>query len=102
MSFFVPKDWKLTDKLRQYARDRRVTDGIIDEQLEDFRLCQFKRSIKDFDRAWMRWIRFGIKKGWIPTVQEPKYRTIEEQSPEEKLKSNAQSVAQMAAYRRGR
>ena len=73
MSRFVPDDWILTDKLRQYARDKHLTDKTIDDQEEAFRLHQFKTPILDFDRAWMRWIRSAIEWGKVETVREMKY-----------------------------
>ena len=102
MSVFVPDDWELTDKLRQYAKDKRLTDGTIDDQEEAFRLCQFNRNIKDFDRAWMRWIRSAIEWGKVQPIQEPTYRTVEEQSQEDRKTDADKAVAQMDKYRHGR
>jgi len=102
MGWFVPDDWKLTEKLRQYARNKRLTDATIDDQEEAFRLCQFNRSIKDFDRAWQRWVRSAIEWGKVQPTQEPTYRTVEEQSLEERKAHADKALAQMDAYRRGR
>ena len=73
MSRFVPDDWILTDKLRQYARDKALTDKTIDDQEEAFRLHQFKVPVLDFDRAWMRWIRSAIEWGKVEPVVEREY-----------------------------
>ena len=100
MSVFVPSDWKLTDKLRQYARDKRLTDATIDDQEEAFRLCQFNRNIKDFDRAWQRWIRSAIEWGKVQPAFEPTYQTVTELSPEQRKEDAAKAVAQMDKYRR--
>ena len=70
---FVPDNWILTDKLRQYAKDRKLTDANIDEQYDLFIVCQFKTDILNWDKCWMMWILRGIKRGWIPTIQEMKY-----------------------------
>ena len=100
MSVFVPDDWKLTDKLRQYARDKRLTDATIDDQEEAFRLCQFNRSIKDFDRAWQRWIRSAIEWGKVQPTFEAAYTPVAELAPEERKEDAAKAVAQMDKYRR--
>ena len=99
MSHFVPDDWKLTDKLRQYARDKRLTDMTIDDQEEAFRIHQFKIKIKCWDRCWMRWIRSAIEYGKVQPMVEIKHRTIQEQSPEEHKSDAQKAIAQMDEYR---
>jgi len=81
---FVPDDWVLTPKLRQYARDKKLTDDTITDQEEAFRLCQFPRPILDWDRAWMRWIRNALEWGKVQPIQEPKYRMPQEPSTAER------------------
>lgn len=99
MGKFVPDDWVLTDKLRQYARDKRLTDATIDDQEEAFRLCQFNRDIKCFDRAWMRWIRSAIEWGKVQPIQEPKYRTTEVISDEQRQKDIEKFNEQMKTFK---
>ena len=84
MANFVPDTWILTDKLRQYARDKKLTDATIDDQEEAFRLCQFERNIKCWDRCWQRWIRNSIEWGKVQPIQEPVYRKPPELSTEER------------------
>ena len=81
---FVPDDWILTPKLRDYARNKRLTEATIDDQEEAFRLCQFNRVIKCWDRAWMNWIRNSIEWGRIQPTQEIVHRKPEELSTEQK------------------
>ena len=81
---FVPDDWILTPKLRQYARDKRLTDDTISDQEEAFRLHQFKQPILDWDRCWQRWIRSSIEWGKVQPVQEVKYKKVEEELPAER------------------
>ena len=95
---FVPDDWVLTPKLRQYARDKRLTDNIIDDQEEAFRLCQFPRPILDWDRAWMRWIRNAIEWGKVQPVQEVKYNMPEEISTEDRERDIIQFHEQMKRF----
>ena len=74
MNRFVPDDWVLTDKLREYARNKRLTDLTIEDQEEAFRLHPFKINVegeeRDWDRTWMRWIRSAIEWGKVqPTIE---------------------------------
>jgi len=73
MNRFVPDDWILTDKLRQYARDKALTDKTITDQEEAFRLHQFKIAILDWDKCWQRWIRSAIEWGKVEPVVEREY-----------------------------
>ncbi len=84
MAKFVPDTWQLTDKLRQYASLKGLTAATIDDQEEAFRLCQFNRDIKCWDRAWMRWIRSAIEWGKVVPVMKTEYRRPEELSPAQK------------------
>ena len=81
---FVPDDWELTEKLRDYARKKGLTEATIDDQEEAFRICQFNRVIKNYDLAWMRWIRNAIEWGKVQPVQEVRHRMPEELTPEQK------------------
>ena len=95
---FVPDDWILTPKLRQYARDKRLTDDTISDQEEAFRLHQFKQDILDWDRCWQRWIRSAIEWGKVHPIQEVKYNMPEEESTEEKKAAILQFNAQMKRF----
>ena len=76
-SRFVPSDWELTDKLRQFARDKGLTEKNIDEQEEKFRDHQYKRSMHRWDACWRNWIKLGIDKQWIILPQKTRYRRPE-------------------------
>ena len=80
MRKFVPDDWQLTDRLREYAKKKGLTDTQIDDQEEAFRLCQFPRDILCWDRAWQRWIRNAIEWGKVVPVKQKEYRRPEELS----------------------
>ena len=95
---FVPDDWELTPKLRQYAKDKKLTDATIDDQEEAFRLCQFPRDILDWDRAWQRWIRNAIEWGKVQPIQEPKYNRPQELLPEERERDIIQFHEQMKRF----
>jgi hypothetical protein len=95
---FVPDDWELTPKLRQYAKDKRLTDATIDDQEEAFRLCQFPRPILDWDRAWQRWIRNAIEWGKVQPIQDVKYNMPKEISTEERERDIIQFEAQMKRF----
>ena len=99
MNRFVPDDWVLTDKLFQYARDKKLTDETIKDQEEAFRLWQFKQDILDWDRAWQRWIRTAIEWGKVQPVQEMKYNMPEEISTSERERDILKAVTQMDKYR---
>ena len=79
---FVPDDWKLTERLRDYAKKKGLTDAQVDDQEEAFRLCQFPRDILCWDRAWQRWIRNAIEWGKVVPVKQKEYRRPEELSEE--------------------
>jgi len=99
MANFVPDDWELTPKLRQYARDKRLTDATIDDQEEAFRIHQFKINIKCWDRCWMRWIRSAIEFGKVQPIQEHKHNMPEEISTSERERDSIKAIAQMNEYR---
>ena len=77
MSKFVPEDWELTDKLRQFARDKGLTEKQIDDEEEKFRDHQYKRSMHRWDACWRNWIRNAIKFGDVVPVGTPQYRRPE-------------------------
>lgn len=81
---FVPDDWELTSKLRDYARKKGLTDKQIDDQEEAFRLCQFPREILCWDRAWQRWVRNAIEWGKVVPTRQKEYRGVEELSDEQR------------------
>ena len=101
-SYFVPDDWELTDKLRQYARDKKLTEDTIDAQEERFRVTQFTRPILNWDKCWMRWILNAIEWGKVQPMQEPKHRQVEELTTEERLIDNIKHDAEVAALRQRR
>ena len=90
MGRFVPKEWKLTDKLREFAKGKGLTDSMIDDQEERFRDCEFPQNRTDFDRCWRRWIRNGIDWGKIVPVRDVTYRQPKEYT--EKDRAAAQSA----------
>jgi hypothetical protein len=90
---FVPDDWILTDKLRQYARDKGYSESQIDDQLEDFRLCEFPKARKDWNRAWQRWVKRAIKWGHVVPATVREYRKPE-------LVSEEQRKADVLAFER--
>lgn len=81
---FVPDEWELTPKLRDYARKKRLTEATIDDQEEAFRLCQFNRVIKCWDRAWMMWVRNAIEWGKVQPTQDVRHRMPEEITADQK------------------
>ena len=68
-SRFVPSDWKLTPKLRQWTLDFRTTEGqridphTIDRLEEEFRDVEFPKPRSCFDRCWRRFIRNQVEWG---------------------------------------
>ena len=84
MPKFVPDDWELSVKLRQFARNKGLSDSQIDEQEERFRDCQFPRDIKCWDRCWRRWVRNAIDWGKVVPSVEPKHRKPEQLSDEQR------------------
>ena len=79
-SRFVPDSWELTERLREYARAKGLSDAQIDDQEEAFRLCQFPKQILCWDRAWQRWIRNAIDWGKAVPTRQPNYRKPEQAS----------------------
>ena len=96
MPKFVPDDWQLTDKLREFAKDRGLTNRMIDDQEERFRDCEFPRNRTDFDRCWRRWIRNAIDWGNVVPVRDVTYRQPDQQTPEQKAIDDAKADANLA------
>jgi hypothetical protein len=99
---FVPDSWELTDKLRDYARKKNLTDETIDDQEEAFRLCQFNRNITDWDRAFMRWIRSAIEWGKVQPTQQPTYRKPYEITEEDRQRDLRAFEEQIARFKGNR
>lgn len=99
MKRFVPENWELTDRLREYARKKGLTENQIDDQEEAFRLCQFPRDILCFDRAWQRWIRNAIEWGKVVPATQPNYRKVETLSDEQRKKDLEKWEQDMARLR---
>ena len=82
--YFVPDDWEMSDSLRQWSRDKGLTDKQIDDELEAFRDHQYKRPMMRPDACWRNWVRNAIKWGTVvPTVQR-EYRRPEELSDDQR------------------
>lgn len=99
MKRFVPDSWKLTDRLRQYALDKGLSDNQINDQEEGFRLHQFKQPILDFDRAWMRWIRSAIEWGKVVPTTKVEYHSPQEITEDEKKRDEAKAWAELNRLR---
>ena len=99
MKRFVPDNWELTDKLRDYARKKGLSDSQIDDQEEAFRLCQFPRDILCWDRAWQRWIRNAIEWGKVVVTRDVNYRQPKELSDEERQKDLAKFEKDMKKFK---
>ena len=95
MKRFVPDSWELTDKLRDYARQKGLGDKQIEDQEEAFRLCQFPRDILCWDRAWQRWIRNAIEWGKVVPHKEPTYRQPQALTDDERKREQAKWEADM-------
>lgn len=83
-SRFVPDTWQLTDRLKDYAKSKGLSETQIADQEESFRLCQFPRNILCWDRAWQRWVRNSIEWSKVVPSKTPNYRKPEEVSDEQR------------------
>ena len=84
MKRFVPDDWELTERLRDYAKKKGLSDKQIDDQEEAFRIHQFKQDILCWNRCWQRWVRSAIEWGKVVPATEVTYRKPQELSKEQK------------------
>ena len=81
---FVPEDFVLTDKLKDFAREKGYTEKHLKDQEEKWRDAQYKTVIKCWDRAWRRWVRNSIEWGHVVPATNPEYRGIQELTEEQK------------------
>ena len=98
MSRFVPDNWELTEKLRQFARDKGLTEKQIDDEEEKFRDHQYKRSMYRWDACWRNWVRNAIKFGDVVPVAAPTYRRPEEVTDAQRQKDIIDFKEQMKRY----
>ena len=101
-SRFVPTSWTLTEPLRQFAKDKGLTDKQIDEQEEIFRDVEFPKPRHDFNRCWRRFIRNSIKWGQVVIEHPVTYRQPEQVTKEQRKIYAEKAIAQMEAYRRAK
>ena len=81
---FVPDDFILTDKLKDFARDKGYTDKHLEEQEEIWRDWQFKIVIKCWDRSWRNWVRKSIEYGKVVPATVKVYNKPVELSDDQK------------------
>ena len=84
MPKFVPDNWELTEKLRQWTLDQGLTDSMIDDELIHFRLYEWQKPKTDFNRCWQTRILIGLKNDWIKLPVEHTYRQPEEVTAEQR------------------
>ena len=96
---FVPETWTLTDKLKDYARSKGYTDKHLIEEEEKFRLCQFNRVMKDWDRCWQRWVLNSIKWGEVVPATNPVYNKPQELTDAQKAEDLRKWEADMKRLR---
>ena len=83
--YFVPDSWELSESLRKWAKDKGLTDSMIEDQLDEFRDHQYKKPMMRADACFRNWIRNGLKWGNIvPVVQYESRGGIQELTAEEK------------------
>lgn len=101
----VPPDWQLSPELRQWTRDKGLSEAQIDEELESFRDHDYKTAKIRPDSCWRNWIKGGIKRGWIHVTKTPTYRRPEPVTEEMRLEDqrsfeNDPKIAQFLATKR--
>lgn len=69
----VPPDWQLSPELRQWTRDKGLSEADIDDQLERFRDHDYEKPKIRPDACWRTWIRNAIKWGDVHVSKAPKY-----------------------------
>ena len=97
--FFIPSDWILSDELRDWTKQKGLSDSIIEDEIESFMDYQYKTARMRPDACWRNWVKQGIRWGRIETVSTQQYRRPHEVSDEELRKDAEKSVAQMDEYR---
>jgi len=80
----VPSSWKLSSKLRQWTHTKGLTDKMIEDELERFRVYEWDRPKQDFNRCWQTRILNGLKRGWITLPKKRTHRGLEVISDEQK------------------
>ena len=92
---FVPEDFILTDKLKDFARDKGYTDKHLEDQEEQWRDHQYKTVIKCWDRAWRRWVRNSIEWGKVVPATVKEYTMPQELSDAERQADAAKAWSDM-------
>ena len=96
---FIPEDWQLSDKLRDWTHSKGISDSQIEDMLEDFKNHQFKRVMYRPDACWMNWVKNSIRWGQVvPTVQR-ELRRPDEISEEQRKADAAKAWAEMNRLR---
>jgi hypothetical protein len=85
--YFVPDNFKLSEDLRQFARDKGFSETdieeqeekwrdhqYIEEQEEKWRDHQYRTPRIDAARCWRNWVRNSIKFGDVTPSVTPQYR----------------------------
>ena len=72
MGWFCPEDFELSEKSRQFAKGKGMTDEQISDALEAMRDWEFQKRRTDWDRVFRNWIRKGIEWGQITPVRKPR------------------------------
>jgi hypothetical protein len=72
--YFVPDNFKLSEDLRQFARDKGFSETDIEEQEEKWRDHQYRTPRIDAARCWRNWVRNAIKFGDVTPSVTPQYR----------------------------
>lgn len=84
MGWFCPDSFVLSEKSREFARKRGLTDEQIEDQLEAMRDWEFQKKRTDWDRVFRNWIRKGLE--WGQITPPPKHHKPEQVTPQQRQK----------------
>lgn len=82
MGWFCPDEFELSERSKEFARKKGLTDEQIEDELEAMRDYEYARKRTDWDRAFRNWVRKGIEWGRVTPVR--RFRRPEQVSEEQR------------------
>ena len=92
----APKDFKLTEKLVVYAKDKGMDDTTIADQFEGFMDWEFKSARKDWPACWRTWCRRWKEQNPGKVTTPFKHRKQEPVSDEERQRDRNKANRELA------
>ena len=93
-----PQDFEPNETSIKFCKKKGMSDDAIEDAVFAMSDHEYKQPKSDWDATFRNWIRTAIKYGDITPMQQPKYKTYQEELPEERKAAILQFEKQIKRF----